>query len=95
MIIIILNKSKNNSFKKSKRIINKVLNPIDLRINMGNLPKRVIIKLISDLKLIRTKNTNICIFIENKNCFSNFNLIEIGKKNNYLNIFKMFSEELN
>ena len=87
MIIIILNKSKNNSFKKSKRIINKVLPKVDIRLNIGDIPYRVFIKLVKDLKKSTVKGTSVKIFIHNKECYHNFNIIQIGTKHKYLNNF--------
>ena len=89
MIIIILNKSKKKSFRTSRRIINKVLPRVDLRLNVGNIPLRVLVKLVDDLKKTTTKGTSIKIFVENKNGYHKMNIIQIGTKHSYLEIFEM------
>lgn len=81
MNIIILNLSKKKSFRQTKRMISMVLPSITNRLNIGDLPSRVIIKLIKDLKSKVNRGTNIKIFVESKEGFRGFKCFEIGKKN--------------
>ena len=82
MNIIILNLSKKKSFRQTKRMISMVVPPITNRVNIGDLPKRVIIRLIKNLKEKVNRGTNIKIFIESKEGFRGFKCFEIGKKSN-------------
>lgn len=92
MIIIVINSSKKKSFRTSKRIITEVIQPITNRVSIGDIPKRVILSLIKNLKFSVTKGTSIQIFIESKNIgFRGFKCIEIGVKKQFLEPFVMSS----
>lgn len=80
MNIIIINYSRKKSFRKTKRVVSSVLPSITNRVNFGNIPKRVIIKLIKDLKSLVSKGVIIKVFIESKEGYRGFKCIEIGKK---------------
>lgn len=81
MIVVILNLSKKKSFRTSKRIISEVLQPITNRLNIGDIPKRVLVVLLKNLKTNVTKGTSIQIFIESKNIgFRGFKGVQIGVK---------------
>lgn len=88
MIIVIINSSKKKSFRRSKRIIAGVLQPISNRISLGDIPKRVLIELLKNLKISVTKGTSIQAFIESKNIgFRGFKCIQIGTHKNHLEEF--------
>ena len=92
MIIIIVNASKKKAFRSSKRIIAEVLQPITNRLSIGDVPKRVIVKIINNLKLNVTRGTCIQIFIESKNIgYRGFKCIEVGTKTKSLEAFVMSS----
>ena len=87
MFVIIENKSKFKCFRKTKRLITSVLPLVDKRLNIGDIPERVLEKLIIELRKLTSRGTNIKIFIYRKQFANKFELIEIGKKEKYLNIF--------
>ncbi|MBC7473939.1 MAG: hypothetical protein H7263_06575 [Candidatus Sericytochromatia bacterium] len=88
MIIIIINSSKKKAFRRSKRIIASVLQPISNRISLGDIPKRVLIELCKNLKISVTKGTSIQIFFESKNIgFRGFKCIQIGSIKTHLEEF--------
>lgn len=84
MIVVIKNKSKEKCFAKSKRIISSILPQIDIRLNIGDIPERILIQLIKDLRKTASRGTKIKIFIKKDGGFSGFYLYEIGKKDKYL-----------
>lgn len=88
MIIIIVNSSKKKAFRRSKRIISAVIQPISNRIAIGDIPKRVLLRLCVNLKFSVTKGTSVQIFIESKNIgFRGFKCIQIGSIKNNLEEF--------
>lgn len=87
MFIVIHNKSKGRVFRKTKRIITSVLPLVDKRLNIGDLPLRVLNQLIENLKKCASQGLNIKIFIYKKQYAFKFELIELGKKEKYLKIF--------
>lgn len=79
MIVIIMNSSKRKSFRRSKRIIAAVVQPISNRIAIGDIPKRVLIELIKNLKMSVTKGTSVQVFVESRNIgFRGFKCVQIG-----------------
>lgn len=84
MYVIIINSSKKKSFRSSKRIIAMVLQPITNRTAIGDIPKRILIDLIKNLRKNTTRGTSIQVFFEAKNIgFRGFKCVQIGvqKKN--------------
>lgn len=84
MIVVVINSSKKKSFRSSKRLIAMVVQPISNRISIGDLPKRVFIEMIKNLRASATKGTSIQVFFEAKNIgFRGFKCVQIGfyKKN--------------
>lgn len=79
MLITVLNKSKKKAFRKSKRIINAVIQPINNRVSISSVPKRVLFELISNLKKSVTKGTSVEIYIEDKEGFRGVKCIVVGK----------------
>ena len=80
MIIVVYNKSRKRRLKKTKRILSSVLFPINQRLHIGNIPSRTIIDLIKKIKLISGQGLNVKIFIESKEGYNGFKLIQIGKQ---------------
>lgn len=89
MFVVIQNKSKGKSYRKTKRIISMVLPKVDIRLNIGDIPLRVLEKLIKNLKCEVNRGTNIKIFIKTASGFLGTTLIEIGKKEKYLENFTL------
>ena len=87
MLVIIINQSKKKSFLKSKRLISSVLPEINLRINLGDIPKRVLMSLLKELRLTASRATNLKIFIESKKSYHGFKCVEIGKPSFHLEPF--------
>jgi len=83
MKIAVLNKSRGKSFKVTKRLLSQVVQPIDLRFYIDDIPERVIQQLITNLNSIANKNTSIKIFISDNSSgsgYRGFRVIEIGRK---------------
>ena len=80
MNVLIYNKSRKKSFRKSKRIISSVLPQISNRVNIGNIPKRIAIKLVEDLRKSVNRGTEIEFYIEDLDGYMGFKMIPIGKK---------------
>ena len=79
MLVFVVNASKKKAFRRTKRIIASVLQPISNRIALGDVPKRVLIAFIKNLKSNTTKGTSVQIFIESKNIgFRGFKCIQVG-----------------
>lgn len=89
MIILIYNRSRKKRFRSTKRVISSVLPSISNRLNIGNIPKRVIEELILDLKKFSGRGTAIEIYIENKDGYHGFEICMIGKFNQRLDIFEI------
>ncbi len=79
MNVLIFNKSRKKSFRQTKRLISAVLPQISNRLNIGDIPKRVILKMIEDLRKIVNRGTCIEIYIEDRSGYMGFRLINIGK----------------
>lgn len=87
MRILVLNRSRKRKFRSTKRIITSVIPSITNRLNIGDIPQRVIIQLIKDLRLISGRGTSIEIYIEDKSAYHGFKLFQIGKKMSHVEIF--------
>ncbi len=85
MNVIIINSSKKKAFRKSKRIISAVIPSVTNRVSLADIPKRILIELIKNLKLATTRGTSIQIFFESKNLgFRGFKCIQVGVEKNNL-----------
>lgn len=89
MRVLVLNKSRKKRFRSTKRIVSAVLPSITNRLNIGDVPKRVILELITQLKLKSGKGTSIEIYIENKSGYHGFEVVFIGKRNYNSEIFEI------
>ncbi len=79
MITIVINKSRKRKLKQTKRVLSSLLFRINHRTHIGDIPSRVLIKLIKDLRKYSGRGINIKVFIESKEGYNGFKLIEIGK----------------
>lgn len=85
MNVIIINSSKKKAFRKSKRIISAVIPSVTNRVSLADIPKRILIELIKNLKLATTRGTSIQIFFESKILgFRGFKCIQVGVEKNNL-----------
>ena len=91
MLIIIVNQSKKKSFLKSKRLISSVLPEINPRLNLGDIPKRVLMKLLKDLRTSASRGTSLKIFMASKQSYHGFKCVEIGKPSYHLEPFTLSS----
>lgn len=89
MKVLIYNRSRKKRFRSTKRIISSVLPSISNRLNIGNVPKRVIEQLILQLKMVSGRGTAIEIYIENSDGYHGFEVVFIGKKNSKVDIFEI------
>lgn len=80
MIVLIFNKSRKKSFRRTKRIISSVLPPLSNRLNIGSIPRRIILQLIDDLKKVVNRGTKIEFYIEDSDGYMGFKMVSIGKK---------------
>lgn len=92
MIVLILNRSRKKSFRGSKRIISSVLPSITNRLNIGDIPQRIIIQLIKDLKNKVNRGTSIEVYIQDKSSYHGFKLVQIGKVNKKVELFTIPSK---
>lgn len=92
MIILVLNRSRKKSFRSSKRIISSVFPSITNRLNIGDIPQRIIIQLIKDLKLKANRGTSIEIYVQDKTGYHGFKLIQIGKVKSHVDLFTIPSK---
>lgn len=89
MIVIIINSSKKKSFRSSKRLISQVLQPVTNRVSIGDIPKRILIELILNLKKNVSRGTSIQCYIESQNIgFRGFKCIQVGIKKKNLEEFE-------
>ncbi len=80
MKVVIFNKSRKKRLIKTNRILSCLLFKISNRVYIGDIPSRIIVDLIKELKQFSGRGTAIKIFIESKSGFYGFYLVEIGKK---------------
>ena len=87
MLVVIHNKSKGKQFRTTKRIICSVLPFIDIRLNMGNIPLRVLIQLVKNLRACSRRGTYVQVFYKANEGYHGFKLFEIGRKSKWLEPF--------
>lgn len=87
MLVVILNQSKQKSFRKSKRTISSVFPTILPRMHLGDIPKRVLWTLITNLRAEASRGTVIKIFIEDTGGYHGWKCLEIGRHANHLDEF--------
>jgi len=85
---VIHNKSKGKQFRATKRIISEVLPFVDIRLNIGNIPLRVLLKLIKNLRLVSRRGTCVQIFFKANEGYHGFKLVEVGRKCEWLDRFR-------
>jgi hypothetical protein len=62
LMICVQNSSDGKSYTETKRVVGSVIPRMDIRLNIGDVPKRVLLKLIKDLRGIANKSTEIKIY---------------------------------
>ena len=87
MITIVMNRSRKKAFRRTKRMVSAVLPSISNRMNIGDLPRRVLLELIKNLRHGTTKAVSIQLFFEEKEGFRGFKCIEFGTKRSGLQDF--------
>ncbi|HCJ8469709.1 TPA: hypothetical protein NV714_003517 [Escherichia coli] len=92
MIVLVLNRSRKKSFRSSKRIISSVLPSITNRLNIGDIPQRIIIDLIKDLRNKVNRGTSIEVYIQDKSGYHGFKLVQIGKTKKQSELFTIPSK---
>jgi hypothetical protein len=98
LITLILNRSRKKSFRRTKRLITAILPSISNRVNIGDIPKRVLVELVKNLRHATTKGVCIQLFFEEKQGFRGFKCIEFGTKSsrvlNFVNVSSNFDLDL-
>lgn len=93
--VTVVNYSKKKSFRSSKRLITQVLPSITNRVNLGCLPKRILLRFIKNLKRNATKGTSVKIFFEAKGLgCRGYKCIEVGTKSSHLEPFTFSSSRI-
>lgn len=87
VLVVILNQSRKKSFRKSKRCVSSILPSISIRLNIGDIPKRVLWKMIEDLRGQASRATCIKIFIQSNGSYHGWKCLEIGKHASNLDEF--------
>ena len=82
-----MNRSRKKAFRRTKRMVSAVLPSISNRVNIGDLPKRVLVELIKNMRHGTTKGVSIQLFFEEKEGFRGFKCIEFGTKMRHLEDF--------
>ena len=93
-----MNRSRKKSFRRTKRMVTAVLPSISNRVNIGDVPKRVLLELVKNLRHGTTKGVCIQLFFEEKQGFRGFKCIEFGTKSlrllNFVNVDSRFDLDL-
>jgi hypothetical protein len=93
-MICVQNSSRAKSFTVTKRLITCVVPVATIRLNIGDVPKRVILKLIKDLRGVANKNTEVKIYFPDRDSFRGIKCVEIGKSDKQVACFKNSSSKL-
>ena len=80
MRVVVVNLSKKKSFRKSKRIVSAVLPSITIRVNLGDVPRRVLLVLLKNLKSSASRGTQLKVFFEDNQGYHGFKCVEIGPR---------------
>ena len=75
-----MNRSRKKAFRRTKRMVSAVLPSISNRVHIGDVPKRVLLELVKNLRHGTTKGVCIQLFFEEKQWFRGFKCIEFGTK---------------
>lgn len=94
MLVVVVNSSRKKSFRRSKRIVSAVLPSVTIRVNLGHLPKRVLLQLIENLKQSATRGTNLKLFFEDKTGFFGLKCVEIGPRSVAIEPFVLAASSL-
>jgi len=80
VIVVVHNQSSRKAFRRTKRIITAVLPAVGHRLNLGDVPKRVLLALTSKLRDATTKGTCVKMFVADSSAYRGFKCIEFGTK---------------
>ena len=80
MIVVVHNQSTRRAFRRTKRIITAVLPAVGIRLNLGDVPKRVMLALTGKLRDATTKGTCVKMFVADSSAYRGFKCIEFGTK---------------
>lgn len=94
MIVVVHNNSRKRRLKKTKRILSSVLFSVNHRLHIGDIPSRSVIDLIKKIKEISGQGLSVKIFIESKEGYNGFKVIQIGKKDEKYEILEMTSSKI-
>jgi hypothetical protein len=93
-----MNRSRRKAFRRTKRIVAAVLPAISNRVNIGDIPKRVLLELVKNLRHGTTKGVCIQLFFEERQGFRGFKCIEFGTKSfrllDFINVDSRFDLDL-
>lgn len=89
MIVLVIDFSKKKSFKKNSLILGLNLWRIKNRIYVGNLPLRVIQKMLKDIRSTATKCTSVATFSADKKSHTGWRvqIVGVGELNEFLSPF--------
>ena len=73
---MVVNRSRKKAFRRTKRMVTAVLPSISNRVNIGNLPKRVLLELVKNLRHGTTKGVCIQLFFDERQGFRGFKCID-------------------
>lgn len=93
-VVVVVNLSKKKTFRKSKRIVSAVLPQVSKRVNLGDIPVRVLLELIRKLKEAASRGTKVKIFYEAKQGYVGMKCVEVGSPSNSLEPFVMCDSNL-
>jgi hypothetical protein len=98
LIAVVMNRSRKKAFRRTKRLVTTVLPSISNRVNIGDVPKRVLLELVKNLRHGTTKGVCIQLFFEEKEGFRGFKCIEFGTKSyrvkDFVNVDSRFDLDL-
>jgi len=93
-----MNRSRKKAFRRTKRVVSALLPSISNRVNIGDIPKRVLLELVKNLRHGTTKGVSIQLFFEEKQGFRGFKCIEFGTKSHrvmdFVNVDSRFDLDL-
>lgn len=87
MLVVVVNLSRRKAYRTSKRIISAVLPQITIRLNLGRVPKRVLLELVSKLRNSASRGSCVKIFFEDTKAHHGMKCLEVGKTAAWLNKF--------
>ena len=87
MLVTVINLSRKKSFRTSKRIVSIVLPQVSKRVNLGYVPRRVVLELVRNLRKSATRFTCVKLFFADSRGYHGMKCLEIGKPAPWLQSF--------